>query len=427
MKILFISDNFPPEINAAATRVFERAVYWARWGHEVTVITSTPNFPQGKVYPGYENRWHTVEVIDGIRVVRVKTFIAANRGTLLRTLDFVSFMFTAFLAGLVETRPHVVVATSPQFFSAICGWALGLVRRVPFVFELGDIWPASIVGVGVMKPNLGVRIMEAVELFLYRNSACVAALTNAFKRNLVGRGIPADMITVVRNGVDLDRYHPRDRDEVLAEQWGLSGKFVIGYVGTHGMAHNLINVMDAAERLRHRDDICFLLVGDGAERQMLLAELHNRRLTNVIMQGPQPKSSMPQVWSVCDVALIHLKNSPVFAEVIPSKIFEAMGMGKPLLLVSPPGEAQDIVLEDHAGLWVPAGDPDALAAAAARMKDDPTLFGQLSLDSHAAAARHSRKVQAVEMLQTLELAAAGHGKKVGLRSYWNDGAERDGK
>lgn len=415
MKILFISDNFPPETNAAATRVYERAVYWAKWGHDVTVITSAPNFPQGKVYPGYENRWHAVESIDGIRVVRVKTFIAANRGTALRMIDFLSFMFTAFAAGLFEPCPDVVAATSPQFFSAVCGWALGLVRRRPFVFELGDIWPASIIGVGAMRPNLGVRLMEQVELFLYRHSSCVVALTNAFKRNLTTRGIDPDHISVVRNGVDLGRYAPRPRDADLAAEWGLTGKFVIGYVGTHGMAHDLMNVLDAAERLREREDIRFLLVGDGAEREMLLAEKQRRGLNNVIMQGPQPKSAMPRIWSLCDVALIHLKNSPVFAEVIPSKIFEAMGMGKPLLLVSPAGEARDIVLEDKAGQWVPAGDPAALSAMAARLKDEPDMLTALAHGSHGAATRHSREVQAIEMLQALEMAAAGHGGQVGKR------------
>jgi glycosyltransferase involved in cell wall biosynthesis len=415
MKILFISDNFPPETNAAATRVHERAVYWAKWGHEVTVITSAPNFPQGSLYPGYENRWRAVEIIDGIRVVRVKTFIAANRGTLLRTLDFLSFLFSAFVAGLFEKRPDVIAATSPQFFSAVCGWLLGFFRHRPFVFELGDIWPASIIGVGAMRRNLGVRLMERMELFLYRRSACVVALTKAFKHNLTARGIDPDSITVVRNGVDLARYAPRQRDEELAARWGLADKFVIGYVGTHGMAHNLMNVLDAAEQLRDRDDIRILLVGDGAEREALVAERARRGLTNVVMQGPQPKSAMPQIWSLCDVALIHLKDSPVFAEVIPSKIFEAMGMGKPLLLVSPAGEAQEIVLADEAGLWVPAGRPAALAQAAVRLKDQPDTLATLARSSHAAAERHSRRVQAEEMLQALELAAAKWGGRVGER------------
>lgn len=413
MKILFLSDNFPPETNASATRVYERAVFWARWGHEVTVITSWPNFPQGKLHAGYENKWYAVEDMDGIRVVRVKTFIAANKGTLLRMIDFLSFMVTAFVAGLFQPRPDVVAATSPQFFAAVAGWVLGLVRRVPFVFELGDIWPASIIGVGAMKKNVALVLMEQMELFLYRRSACVVALTQAFKHNLISRGIRAGKITVVRNGVDLSRYRPRPRDEELAHEWGVEGKFVVGYVGTHGMAHNLMNVVEAAEMLRHRDDIRLLLVGDGAEREMLLAEVKKRGLTNLIMIGPQPKALMPKVWSLCDVALVHLKDSPVFAEVIPSKIFEAMGMGKPLVLVSPRGEAQEILEGDGAGLWVPAGQPAALAETVTRLYDDGDLLKRLAETSHASAPKHSRENQAVEMLNALEIAAAGWGHQVG--------------
>lgn len=420
MRILFLSDNFPPETNASATRVYERAVFWAKWGHEVTVITSWPNFPQGRLHAGYENRWYAVEEIDGVRVVRVKTFIAANKGTLLRMIDFLSFMFTAFAAGLVQPRPDVIAATSPQFFAAVAGWFLGLIRRLPFVFELGDIWPASIIGVGAMRKNIGLVLMEQIELFLYRRSACVVALTQAFKRNLTERGIAADKIIVVRNGVDVSRYRPQPRDAELAAQWGVAGKFVVGYVGTHGMAHNLMNVIEAAELLRHRDDIALMLVGDGAERERLLAEVARRGLGNLVMIGPQPKRMMPKVWSLCDVALVHLKDSPVFAEVIPSKIFEAMGMGKPVLLVSPCGEAQEIVEQDGAGLWVAAGQPAALSEAIVRLHDESGLRNELARASLAAAPRHARQTQAVEMLQALEVAAAGWGRHVGRQPTFDD-------
>src|SRR3990167_6510690 len=217
MKILFLADNFPPETNAAATRVHERAVYWAEWGHAVTVVTSFPNFPQGRLYPGYRNLWRQVETLDGIRVVRVKTFIAANRGgAFLRALDFLSYMAAAAVAALAEPRPDVVVATSPQFFAAVAGWLVGLLRGAPFVFELGDIWPASIVGVGAMKRNPLLTLMERLELFLYRRAARVVALTRAFKANLTGRGVDPGKIAVVLNGVDLGRYAPRPRDAALA-------------------------------------------------------------------------------------------------------------------------------------------------------------------------------------------------------------------
>jgi glycosyltransferase involved in cell wall biosynthesis len=377
-----------------------------RWGHEVTVLTSAPNFPEGKLFAGYRNAWYRREMIDGIEVVRVKTFIAANRGTLLRTLDFVSFMTSAFVAGLFQRRPDIVMATSPQFFTAVGGWALAATRRLPFVFELGDLWPRSIVAVGAMQRSWLIDILERLELFLYRRARLVVALTDAFKENLVARGIPAGKIAVVRNGVDLSRYAPRQRDEALAAASGLSGKFVVGYVGTHGMAHDLCRVLDTAALMRDETRIAFLLVGAGAERDALIADAKRRALANVVFLPMQPKEAMPSIWSLCNVALVHLKDSPAFAEVIPSKIFEAMAMGLPILLASPSGEASRIVEQDGAGLWVPAGDPAALAAATTRLLLDEELYRRLAAASAAAAPGHSREAQARDTIETVGIRLA---------------------
>lgn len=413
MKILFLTENFPPETNAAATRVYERALYWVKDGHQVTVITSAPNFPQGKLHEGWQNSWHQVEDRDGIRVVRVKTYIAANSGTARRTLDFVSFMITACIAGVFEKRPDVIAATSPQFFAAVGGWILSALRRIPFVFELGDLWPASIIAVGAMKPSLALRMMEKLELFLYQQSSCVVALTQAFKKNLVDRGITPEKIAVVINGVDLWRYAPQERAGFLAKEWQLEGKFVLGYVGTHGMAHGLSNILDAAELLQNRTDIRFLLVGDGAEREMLMARAHSKNLENVVFMPPQPKDMMPKIWSLCDIALVHLKDSPAFSEVIPSKMFEAMGMGLPVLMALPQGEASEILETEKAGLHVRPEDPKALADAAIKLCDSRDLCTSFAKNSMAAAPRHSRETQAQQMISVLQAAARGRGMSVG--------------
>ena len=412
MRILFLTENFPPETNAAATRVYERACYWAKWGHDVTILTCAPNFPQGRLFDGYQNRWHQMEDMDGLRVVRVKTYIAANRGTFLRTLDFASFMIMAVGAGLFEKRPDVIVSTSPQFFVAVSGWMLGALRRVPFVFELGDLWPASIVAVGAMQESLVIRMLEKIELLLYRRSAAVIALTHAFKTNLVARGIPAGKIAVVINGVDLWRYGARSPDTELSETLGLKDRFVVGYAGTHGMAHGLMNVLDAAALLSERTDITFLLVGAGAEREALMLESEARGLENVIFMPPQPKDMMPAVWSLCQVALVHLRNSPAFEDVIPSKMFEAMGMGLPIILALPSGEARDILEADGAGIHVPPEDPTELAVAVTRLADQTDFYHSLRLKSLAAAPRHSRETQAEHMISALKVVIEGKGGRV---------------
>jgi len=406
MNILFLADNFPPERNAQASRVFERACYWVRWGHKVTVITCCPNFPEGKVYAGYENQWRQVRELDGIRVVRVKTFIAPNAGKVLRILDFLSYMFGAFFAGLIESRPDVVVATSPQFFAAVAGCALSLLRRVPFVLELSDLWPECIVAVGAMKRSAVFRWLEKLELFLYRRAARVVALTSAFKGNLVSRGIHAGKIDVIINGVDLQRYSPRPRDQDFARQWGIAeDDFVVGYIGTLGMSHGLENVLRAAALVSDRQ-VRFIFVGAGAERAFLIAESERMALKNVAFIPAQTKEVIPNAWSLCNVALVHLKNLPLFRMVIPSKIFEAMGMGLPILLAAPEGEGSRIVRREEAGLCVPAEDPQKLVTAVLFLKENRLRLNQFSKRSCEAAPHYSRERQARDMLAALHAAVS---------------------
>jgi glycosyltransferase involved in cell wall biosynthesis len=367
----------------------------------VRVITCAPNFPGGKVFPGFENAWYQHDDMDGIEVVRVKTFVARNQGVLLRALDFSSFMVSGFVAGLIEEKPDVIVATSPQFLAAVGGWGVATCRGTPFVFELSDLWPASIRAVGALRTELLLRAVEKVELFLYRQSSMVVALTESFKRDLLRRGIPDDHVKVVKNGVDLPRFSPSRRDAVLAREWGVADKIVVGYIGTHGMAHALGNVLDAALLLRDRSNLRFLLVGDGAEREALLERRTAEGIDNVVMVPRQPKEAIASFWSLCDVALVHLKNDAVFAEVIPSKIFEAMAMGLPIILAAPPGEASQIITESGAGICVPAQNPEALAQAVARLTDDPARRSALANISRESAFRYSRERQAREMERVL--------------------------
>lgn len=402
MRILFFTDNFPPETNAIATRVYERACYWVEWGHDVTVLTSAPNFPQGKVYPPYRNNWCQVETIDGIRVVRVKTFMQPNSGVVFRTLDFLSYMVMAFITGLFQRRPDVVISTSPQFFCAVAAWAVAKCRRLTYVFELGDLWPRQIMAVGVLKPNIGLRMIEKLELFLYRQAAAVIALTSAFKDDLCRRGINGEKIRVITNGVDLRRYEPVPRDAATATKYGLEDKFVVGYIGTHGLSHQLENVLDAGELLRENDDIRFLMVGAGAAREKLIAEATKRSLKNVIFVPAQPKNEIRKFWGLCDLALIHLKDEPTFTTVLPSKVFEAMAMGLPLLVVAPRGEISALVETEQAGVWVRSNDPQAFATAVLEMQQNPVRLRNYAMHSLAAAPRYTRERQARDVIRTLE-------------------------
>ncbi len=404
MRILFLSDNFPPEGNAPATRLYEHAIRWVRAGHEVTVITCAPNFPEGVVFAGYRNAWRQVEMVDGIRVVRVKTYITANAGFLMRTLDYLSFMVMGFLMGLFERRPDVVVATSPQFFCVVGGWVLSVAKWRPFVFELRDLWPESIVAVGAMKKSFAIRMLERVELFLYRRARAVISVTESFREDLVLRGIDKKKIHVIINGVDLDRYEPRSRDAAMAREFALEGKFVAGYMGTHGMAHALPKVLEAAERLMHRDDIAFFFAGAGAERGLVEKIVAERGLTNVRLIPQQPKQRMPELWSLCDLSIVPLRNTYTFAKVIPSKIFESMGMGVPILMSLPQGEATRIIQSTGAGVCVPPEDPVAMSEAIVALADDPQTMAKLRAAAWQSAPGFSRDALAEKMAWILATA-----------------------
>src|SRR5262249_41201888 len=267
MHILFLTDNFPPEVNAPASRTFEHCREWVQAGREVTVITCVPNFPKGIIYQGYRNRLWQTELMAGIRVVRVWSYITANEGFALRILDYISFTVPAVVAVHFIKKVDLVIGTSPHFFPACAAYAVSRMKRVPFVFELRDLWPESIKAVGAIRDGFMLQLLERMELFLYRKAACIVVLTSAFKAILAARGINPAKIKVVTNGVDTDRFKPQTKDRELMARYGLEGKFVVGYIGTHGLAHGLSTVLAAAAQIRNQpggDVYRFLFLGDGA-------------------------------------------------------------------------------------------------------------------------------------------------------------------
>jgi len=404
MHVLFLTDNFPPEVNAPASRTFEHCREWVKAGHRVTVITCAPNFPSGVVHPGYRNRLWSRETIEGIEVVRVWSYITANEGFLKRTLDYVSYMVSAILAAPFVRKVDLVIGTSPQFFTACAGAFVGAVKRKPFVFELRDLWPESIRALGAIRNERILDWLERLELFLYRRAAAVVAVTHAFKDDLIRRGIAADKIFVVTNGVDLTRFEPAPRDAALAAEHGLEGKFVAGYIGTHGMAHALETLLEAASHLRDAPDadhIHILLLGDGASKKALKVTAEQMGLVNVLFVDSVAKDQVGRYWSLLDVSVIHLKDAELFATVIPSKLFEGMAMGVPVLH-GVRGESAMIVEREGVGLTFEPENAQALAEALLMLASDHDQRRALGLRAREAAPRYDRAVLAGDMLRILE-------------------------
>jgi glycosyltransferase involved in cell wall biosynthesis len=403
MHVLFLTDNFPPEVNAPASRTHEHCRLWVAAGEQVTVITCAPNFPKGRVFDGYRNRLWQQEVVDGIRVIRVWSYITANEGFVKRVLDYTSYMFAAILASLFVRRVDVVVGTSPQFFTAVAGWAVGTVKRIPFVFELRDLWPESIKAVGAMQDSTAIRWLEKLELFLYRRAALIVSVTHSFRDTLMGRGIDGGKIEVVTNGVDIARFSPRPKDAALERELDFEGCFVAGYIGTHGMAHALETLLQAMAELRRRPEgrsIRMLLLGDGARKQALVDEAARLGLDNVRFVDTVPKDQVTRYWSLLDVSVIHLRHTELFTTVIPSKLFECMGMGIPVLH-GVAGESADIVQREGVGLVFTPESVPKLVEALLLLQRDTGLRERLRLQALASAGHYDRRALAERMLKSL--------------------------
>lgn len=401
MQILFFTHYFPPEVNAPALRTYEHCREWARQGHEVHVVTCVPNHPQGKVYPGYKSRFSVQrENVDGIRVHRVWTYIAANKGIMKRTLGYMSFMISAPLRALQLPRPDVIIATSPQFFCACAGFIAGKIFGRPWIFELRDIWPESIVAVGAIRAKGVIKTLEKLELTLYGDASAVVALTSSFKRNLVSRGIGPDKIHVVTNGVNPEAWRPGNIERLQALP-GLNGKFVVSYIGTHGMAHDLETALEAARILQERSDIGFLTAGDGAEFENLLTKKRKMGLDNFVMRGQVPHGTAKSYLLGSDASLVILRKSNLFKTVIPSKIFEAMAAGKPIILAVE-GEAQRIVEETEAGICIEPENPQQLAEAVIKLREDTELRKRLGRNGRRAVEEeYNRKKLAERMMEVM--------------------------
>lgn len=348
-RVLFFSHYFPPEVNAPANRLYEHARLWIK-DINVTVITNFPNHPDGKLFPGYRNRLWQKEKYNGIDVIRLWTFITPNEGFVLRSLNYIIYMFAALLYVVLSgIKFDILIATTPQFFCALAGRYAAMIRRKPFILELRDLWPESIIAVGAISNRQIIRFLQRLELNLYNSADRIVPVTNSFRDYLVKKGIDQGKIEVIFNGVSTDMFG--DNNERLNSdiESFLGDSFAAGYIGTIGMAHSIGTLIRAAENTKHLN-IRYLIVGSGAEREKLEKEIRVKGLENIRIFPIQAKTQIPAIIKSLDVFIVHLKNDPLFDSVIPSKMFEGMIMRKPLL-IGVNGESRKIVEASESGLF----------------------------------------------------------------------------
>ncbi len=410
MHILYVSQYFPPEMGAPSARVYDLAKQWVRQGHEVTVLTAFPHHPVGIKRPKDRGVITRRETVDGIDVVRSYVFAVPNRGTVKRMISYASFMISAIVIGLFRTgQPDIVIATSPQLLCGAAGYVLARLKRRPFVLEVRDLWPESMLATEVVKSeNAIVRGLKWLARHLYVHSDRIVTVGEGYAAGIHELyGISRKKMSVVHNGIDVELFVPGNRDNDLRREYGWDDKFIALYLGTHGMAHALETVLEVARTFRDDPTKLFVLVGEGAEKDKLKALAAEWELPNVQFIDQQPRDRVIRLYAACDVGIVCLRNSPRFQEVLPSKIFEYLGMERPIVL-SVEGEAARLVRDAGAGVCIPPEDADAMAEAIEHLAGQPEKLAAMGRSGRDYVREHfDRRNLAKKYLDILETVRAG--------------------
>jgi colanic acid biosynthesis glycosyl transferase WcaI len=375
--ILFITPYYPPEKGAAQVRISETAMYFVNRGYEVTVLTTVPNYPSGSVPVEYRGHVIQQEVQLGIRIVRVWSYVSPNKGFLRRILAQLSFGCLApFLGGRAVGLPDVIIVESPPLFDAIAGRMMAWLKHCPFIFTVSDLWPESAVQLGILRNRMLIRLAEWLEWSTYQRAGAVWALTEGIRSLLIQRGLSLEHVFLVTNGVDTTKFRPLPKAQARTEL-GWDDRFTVLYAGTHGLAHGLTTLLDAAEQLRKHDVLRFVLVGDGAAKGELIADAQKRNLRNITFLDPQPHERMPLLLAAADACLVPLRKLPLFEGALPSKMYEVMACARPILL-GMDGEARRLVeTEAGAAVYFEPENARALTSAILYLYEHPNMIGLL--------------------------------------------------
>ena len=408
LRVGYLVQHFLPETGALPARAAELALRWKAAGAKVTIYTSMPHRPAGKIHPDYRGRLFINEDWEGIEVRRSWIFATARHGLAKTLVNNASFMITSMFGALRHHAPDVLIASAPAFFTHISGVVLGLSRRTPLVLEIRDLWPDYIVGMGVLKPGLTTRALFGLEKFLLRRAGRVVVVTESFKRRVATKGVGLDRIDVIPNGVDLDQYYP-STEPAPHELLSRNGKnFIVGYLGNFGSGQNLLSIVDAAVILqRSEPSIRIILAGDGPERAKVVSHAAEVGATNLFLLPSFPKNATRAFYNSCDVCLVPLAPFPILQETVPSKIFEIMACGRPVL-ASLSGEGAEIINRSGAGLTAEPGNPVAIAAAVLRLHSmsEPERTTMGAAGREYVGANYNRDILARKYLELLSAVAA---------------------
>ncbi len=402
MRILFFCQYFSPEMGAPAARTHEHARRWVARGHEVTVLCGLPNHPYGIVPDAYRGRWLYRENIDGINVLRCWFFVAPNTGVFKRCVSFLSFMMSSIFFGITATKKcDVVIGTTPQMLCALGGYVVSRFKRRPFILEVRDLWPKHIIDLGTITNPLIIRGLKRLEIFLYRRSKAIIAVAEASRKHIEDHGVPTEKLFTITNGIDETFFVPKPKNG-LRVKFGWSEKFVVLYIGTHGLSQGLETILDTAALLADEARYHFVFVGSGAEWESLYDEAEARGLVNTAFLPYQEKATMPDFYAAADACLVPLKKRDVFRYNIPSKMFEIMACARPMILGAT-GQAQQVLEEARAGIAVDPENPKSYRDAIVRLAEHPDEAATFGKNARAhVVAHYTRNDKADAFLACIE-------------------------
>lgn len=374
MRILFITQTFPPEMGAAANRVYPFVRQLAAAGHEVSVATGMPNYPAGVVFPAYRRRWFVAEVLGGARVLRTAYFtVPRNESKWKQLLSYISFVLAAFRGGLAAGRVDVVIVTSPPLFPVIAAMALARLRRAKLVLDLRDLWPDEIVACGgAREGSLAIRMIRALERAAYRAADWICCTTSSLVDTVASRGVPRDRIMLLPNGADLEVFRPLAPDNPVVRRYPFGDRFVVMYSGLLGIKHGLEVLLEAAALLREEPEILFCLVGTGPRRHLLEQMARDMGLNNLLFAGEHPVEEVPFLLARADVCVSSLLPEPYLDKILSVKLFEYLACRKPVLAVQS-GESARVLEESGGGIVVRPGDAHAAVEAIRSLRADPAI------------------------------------------------------
>jgi colanic acid biosynthesis glycosyl transferase WcaI len=401
MRILILGQCYAPENVSAAVLITELATDLGRRGHQVTVVTGAPSYPYGRVFKGYRNRFHTVETLDGVRVIRTWSYISPSTNTLPRLLHYGTYSATAFYGGLFAGRPDIILSYSPPLPLGLSACLLSRIWRIPWVLQLEDLYPDAAIAAGVMTNKRTIDFFRRIEQFLYRQSRHISVISENFRKNLLGKGIPDSKIKVIPIWADPNEVHPMKKENGFRQKCGLNDKFVVMYAGNIGLTSCLEDVLQAAVILKERNDIQFVIVGEGVKKDSLIAEMQDRHLTNIQFLPYQPREIFPEMLAASDINLVTL-NAGAALSSLPSKIFNVMASARPVLAVTPPGsEVMQIVETAGCGWNVPPASPEKLADAILQLKAQESRLIQMGQNGRSCLEKNYTRTHCIDEYEKL--------------------------